>query len=78
MTWAIARQADMANFDDIKGFHNPRRRHVPLVWKSPVAFERKVAETSILSRTKAGNGSTPCGDHVSDVSDFDQAADDPL
>jgi hypothetical protein len=27
----------------INGFCNPRRRHSPLGWKSPVAFERKVA-----------------------------------
>jgi putative transposase len=30
-------------FEYIKGFYNPRRRHSALGWKSPAAFERKVA-----------------------------------
>ena len=30
-------------FEYINGFYNPRRRHSPLGWKSPLAFERKVA-----------------------------------
>ncbi|WP_097932393.1 IS3 family transposase [Monaibacterium marinum] len=37
------RQAEMAIFEYINGFYNPRRRHSALGWKSPVAFERKVA-----------------------------------
>ena len=32
-----------AIFEYINGFYNPRRRHSALGWKSPVAFERKVA-----------------------------------
>jgi transposase InsO family protein len=37
------RKAEMAIFEYINGFYNPRRRHSALGWKSPVAFERKVA-----------------------------------
>jgi transposase InsO family protein len=33
----------MAIFEYINGFYNPRRCHSALGWKSPVAFERKVA-----------------------------------
>jgi putative transposase len=33
----------MAIFEYISGFCNPHRRHSALGWKSPVAFERKVA-----------------------------------
>jgi putative transposase len=42
-TWETRRQAEMAIFEYINGFYNPRRRHSALGWKSPVAFERKVA-----------------------------------
>ena len=42
-TWNTRRQAEMAVFEYINGFYNPRRRHSALGWKSPVAFERKVA-----------------------------------
>ena len=42
-TWKTRRQAKMAIFEYINGFYNPRRRHSALGWKSPVAFERKVA-----------------------------------
>jgi transposase InsO family protein len=42
-SWETRRQAEMAIFDYINGFYNPRRRHSALGWKSPVAFERKVA-----------------------------------
>lgn len=41
--WVTRRQAEMAIFEYINGFYNPRRRHSALGWKSPVAFERKVA-----------------------------------
>jgi transposase InsO family protein len=36
-------KAEMAIFEYINRFYNPRRRHSALGWKSPVAFERKVA-----------------------------------
>ena len=42
-TWETRRQAEMAIFEYINGFYNPRRRHSALGWKRPVAFERKVA-----------------------------------
>jgi len=42
-TWQTRRQAEMAIFEYINGFYNPRRRHPALDWKSPVAFERRVA-----------------------------------
>jgi transposase InsO family protein len=42
-SWATRRQAEMAIFEYINGFYNPRRRHSALGWNSPVAFERKVA-----------------------------------
>ena len=56
-SWETRRQAEMAIFKYINGFYNPRPsrdirlanalpgggRHSALGWKSPVAFERKVA-----------------------------------
>jgi len=41
--WETRRHAEMAIFEYINGFYNPRRRHSALGWKSPVAFKRKVA-----------------------------------
>ncbi|MEM7667484.1 MAG: IS3 family transposase [Pseudomonadota bacterium] len=42
-SWRTRRAAEIAIFEYINGFYNPRRRHSALGWKSPVAFERKVA-----------------------------------
>ena len=42
-SWETRRQAEMAIFEYINGFYNPRRRHSALGWKSPLAFERKAA-----------------------------------
>ena len=42
-SWPTRRDAEMAIFEYINGFYNPRRRHSTLGWKSPLAFERKVA-----------------------------------
>ena len=42
-SWETRRQAEMAIFEYINGFYNPRRRHSALGWKSPIAFKRKVA-----------------------------------
>lgn len=39
--WQTRRDAEMAIFEYINGFYNPRRRHSALGWKSPLAFERK-------------------------------------
>lgn len=37
------RDAELAIFQYINGFYNPRRRHSAFGWKSQVAFERKMA-----------------------------------
>ncbi|MEM9969240.1 MAG: IS3 family transposase, partial [Pseudomonadota bacterium] len=42
-SWQTRRDAELAIFQYINGFYNPRRRHSALGWKSPVAFEREVA-----------------------------------
>ena len=42
-TWLTRRQTEMALFEYINGFYNPRRRHSTLGGKSPIAFERKAA-----------------------------------
>lgn len=36
-------QEEIAIFEYINGFYNPRRRHSALCWESPVVLERKVA-----------------------------------
>ena len=41
--WDTRRDAEIALFEYINGFYNPRRRHSALGWKSPLAFERKAA-----------------------------------
>ncbi len=41
--WPTRREVEVALFEYINGFYNPRRRHSALGWKSPVAFERKAA-----------------------------------
>jgi putative transposase len=41
--WQTRREVEVALFEYINGFYNPRRRHSELGWKSPVAFERKAA-----------------------------------
>jgi len=41
--WHTRRAVELAIFDYINGFYNPRRRHSALGWKSPLAFERRAA-----------------------------------
>jgi len=41
--WKTRRETEVALFQYINGFYNPRRRHSALGWKSPLAFERKAA-----------------------------------
>ena len=41
--WQTRRDVEIAIFEYINGFYNPRRRHLALGWKSPLAFERKAA-----------------------------------
>ncbi len=45
-SWETRRTAELAIFEYINGFYNPRRRHSALGWKSPLAFERKAAQVS--------------------------------
>ena len=42
-TWATRRQVQVALFEYINEFYNPRRRHSTLAGKSPPAFEKKAA-----------------------------------
>ncbi len=42
-TWPTRRHAELAIFQYINGFYNPRRKHSALGWKSPLAFEREAA-----------------------------------
>jgi len=42
-SWPTRRAAEIAIFEYINGFYNPRRKHSTLGWKSPLAFERKAA-----------------------------------
>ena len=41
--WQTRRKVEAALFDDINGFHNPRRKHSDPGWKSPVAFDQGAA-----------------------------------
>jgi putative transposase len=41
--WQTNREVEIALFEYINGFYNPRRKHSALDWKSPVAFEQRTA-----------------------------------
>lgn len=41
--WQTRREVEIALFDYINGFYNPRRKHSALGWKSPVVFEQRAA-----------------------------------
>ena len=51
--WHTRRSVELAIFEYINGFYNPRRRHSALGWKSPLACKRKAAKMSNRSGTKA-------------------------
>ena len=42
-SWPTRRAAEIAIFQYINGFYNPRRRHSASGRKNPLAFERKAA-----------------------------------
>lgn len=42
-SWRTRRDVEVAIFEYINGFYNPRRRHSALGWKSPLALERIAA-----------------------------------
>ena len=46
------RAVEIALFEYIHGFYNPRRRHSDLGWKGSVAFERKASYHKNLTGTK--------------------------
>jgi transposase InsO family protein len=41
--WLTRRACEIAIFQYINGFYNPRRKHSGLNWESPLAFERMAA-----------------------------------
>jgi len=41
--WQTRRKVEVTLFEYTNGFHNPRRQHSALSWKSPVAFEQRAA-----------------------------------
>ncbi|QRZ15801.1 IS3 family transposase [Paracoccus methylovorus] len=41
--WRTRRDVEIALFEYINGFYNPRRKHSALGWKSPVVFEQRAA-----------------------------------
>ena len=41
--WQTRREVEVALFEYINGFYNPRRKHSAIGWKSPVAFEHRAA-----------------------------------
>jgi len=59
-SWETRRQAEMAIFEYINGFYNPRRRHSALGWKSPVAFERKALKRALGAAQKRDRSSVIC------------------
>lgn len=42
-SWQTRREVELALFQYINGFYNPRRKHSTLGWKSPLAFEQRAA-----------------------------------
>jgi len=58
--WQTRREVEVALFEYINGFYNPRRKHSALGWKSPVAFARKAAEHENLTGTEPGQDQWRC------------------
>jgi Integrase core domain len=50
--WQTRRKVEVALFEYINGFYNPRRKHSALGWKSPVAFEQRAAQHEHLTGTE--------------------------
>ncbi len=50
--WHTRRVVEVALFEYIKGFYNPRRKHSAIGWKSPVTFEQRTAEHEHLTGTE--------------------------
>jgi transposase InsO family protein len=50
--WQTRREVEIALFEYINGFYNPRRKHSALGWKSPVAFEQRAAKHEHPTGTK--------------------------
>lgn len=50
-SWQTRRDVEVALFEYINSFYNPRRRHSVIGWKSPVAFEERPLNVSTWSGT---------------------------
>ena len=55
--WPTRRSTEIAIFKHINGFYNPRRRHLALGWRSPLAFEAQAAQM------RTWGGTIPWQDH---------------
>ena len=48
-SWEARRQAEMAIYEYINGFYDPRSRHSVLGWKSPGAFDRPCCTKPLMA-----------------------------
>jgi hypothetical protein len=58
--WKTRREVEVALFEYINGFYNPRRKHSALGWKSPAAFEQWAAQHEHLTGTEPVQVQSPC------------------